>query len=64
MSPNQNLLSAEQVAEFQNPFRQGEQLPGKPILAPEHLPEGVHTVYVGPAGRTSTSSCRRGGSWP
>ncbi len=30
-----------------NPFRQARQLLGKPILAPERLPESIHTVYVG-----------------
>jgi len=30
-----------------NPFLQGRELFGKPILAPQSLPEGVRTLYIG-----------------
>lgn len=31
----------------QNPFRQGKQLLGRPIIAPEALPVGIEVLYVG-----------------
>ena len=31
----------------QNPHRQGQELLGKPIIAPDALPESVRRLYVG-----------------
>jgi FlaA1/EpsC-like NDP-sugar epimerase len=40
---------SEQVVCFldQNPHRQGQELLGKPIIAPDALPESVRRLYVG-----------------
>lgn len=45
----QHLHHTERIQCFldRNPFQQGKDLHGKPILAPEHLPPHIHTVYVG-----------------
>jgi hypothetical protein len=43
------LSRPEQVSCFldRNPYRQGKQLFGKPVIAPEALAPSVRTVYVG-----------------
>ena len=60
------LEDRSRVAAFldQNPFRQGQTLLEKPVVAPDQLPRDVELVYVGLNPRVARAEMRKLAEWP